>query len=72
MTSNVTNVAISLLCELQAGKEDRHEAVAREDGMEEFTLSKATSRRYRGSPDTRTADFKRLLKACTTLIVNES
>ena len=60
MTSNVTNVAIAILCELQAAKEDNESVVEYERPA------------YFGRTHTRVADFKRLLVACTKLVVNES
>tara|TARA_R110000751_G_scaffold6749_1_gene28502 strand:- start:75 stop:290 length:216 start_codon:yes stop_codon:yes gene_type:complete len=63
MTSNVTNVAIAILCELQAAKEDN---------VTSEVVEKYERPAYFGRTHTRVADFKRLLVACTKLVVNES
>lgn len=78
MTSKATDIAIALLCKLQNQQDsDGKPAGFSDEDMEareaEFPGARPYRQtRYERRTDTRTADFKRLLVACTKLIVNEA
>ena len=76
MTSKATGMAIALLCALQACKEDECDVECTSDTIDRGEYESASlyhfKRREQMLVHTRKQDFKRLLTACTKLIINEA
>ena len=76
MTSQATNMAIALLCALQACKENESDVECTSDKIDRGEYESASLYHFKLREErlvhTRKQDFKRLLTACTKLIINEA